>query len=509
MPKYYIQVEAVNMEHVIFDTHDISTIRGGSFMLLDAMKLLTEEFEDRATRVTSAASQGLFWLEANGGETASAVAQEMLNSLDKSTDGHAIFVAAVEADVGAFGQVLERLQAQIRRKQWMMPTVSVPAYGETQQECFLDGWRPGAAAYNVDDQVEGAQISEATLYRRRAGLQLKHELLSRISEDEPRSDDLSAKDLGELASNMSKGILHNKIAYIHVDGNSFGRIRKDICDTREKRTEFDQQIQVGCREKFLKDLLQKIDNDDDFLTNDRQGREARRLELLLWGGDEFTMIVPAWRGFQVLETFYEQAKSLTVDGVAMSHRAAIVFAHHNTPILQIRRIAEALLDQTRDDIKDRLVESISTADEFAGISQADREESIAQLSSHRYGNAFHYLALESFDMLRGSLSGFLEKYYRGSTYGNLLMYAEEMRPTLNALHTIRKNVARGKVLKMVDALQEDDRTVLALAKDDLLRSVLPEQKEMVSDALNLILSDNEDQWYWVADLWDYIPEWNV
>ena len=40
MPKYYIQAEAFNLDNIISDTYDISTIRGGSFMLLDAVKRL-------------------------------------------------------------------------------------------------------------------------------------------------------------------------------------------------------------------------------------------------------------------------------------------------------------------------------------------------------------------------------------------------------------------------------------------------------------------------------------
>ena len=67
------------------------------------------------------------------------------------------------------------------------------------------------------------------------------------------------------------------------------------------------------------------------------GKDALRLEVLLWGGDEFTLVVPAWKGLEVLERFFQIAARLEFGSdVPMTHRAAVIFCHHNAPILQIR-----------------------------------------------------------------------------------------------------------------------------------------------------------------------------
>ena len=47
MPKYYIHAEAFNLDPIVYDTHDISTIRGGSFMLLDAIQQIPAAFPGR------------------------------------------------------------------------------------------------------------------------------------------------------------------------------------------------------------------------------------------------------------------------------------------------------------------------------------------------------------------------------------------------------------------------------------------------------------------------------
>ena len=510
MAKYYVQVEAVNLMHMVYDTHDISTIRGGSFLLLAVIRRLAHHFADRLEKITTAASQGLFAVKE--GIDIGGIEVEILDFLCQETAGHATFLVAVEPDLpNNFSGVLERLQAQIRRKQWRMPTIAIPEYAEAEAECFLDGWRPGTMDYSVDGRETGAKISAATKFRRDQGVRLKHDLLRRILGDRTYDDALNAKDLGELAAHSGMGVLDGKIAYIHVDGNSFGRIKRALCTTPEIRQAFDEQIQDGCRAPFLRELLERIDNDDDFLTQDRNGKQARRLEVLLWGGDEMTLIVPAWCGWQVLDLYYQHAQNLIFEGVALSQRAAIVFCHHNTPILQIRRIAEELVGQAKKDIKNGIKSTVESADEFAGMSKKDKDEVIARLSdypNHRDGNAIHYLALESFDMLRGSLGDFLNKYYKKAAFEKLLVYAEGMKTTLDHLHLIQANVPRGKILKVIDALQNGSREQVGPLQKEMLASVAPNRRAQVSAAFENIVAEY-DHWYWIADLWDYVPEWKA
>ncbi len=585
MAKYYVQVEAVNLMHMVYDTHDISTIRGGSFLLLAVIRRLAHHFADRLEKITTAASQGLFAVKE--GIDIGGIEVEILDFLCQETASHATFLVAIEPDLpNNFSGVLERLQAQIRRKQWRMPTIAIPEYAEAEAECFLDGWRPGTMDYSVDGRETGAKISAATKFRREQGVRLKHDLLRRILGDRTYDDALNAKDLGELAAHSGMGVLDGKIAYIHVDGNSFGRIKRALCTTPEIRQAFDEQIQDGCRAPFLRELLERIDNDDDFLTQDRNGKQARRLEVLLWGGDEMTLIVPAWRGWQVLALFYEHARNLTFQGVELSHRAALVFCHHNTPILQIRRIADELLAQARGNIKTRVAEAVATGTAFAGAENEKKEQVTEWLANHRYGNAIHYLALESFDMLRGSLTGLLKVYYKNPVFEKMLLYAADLPVTFAQLQLLQANIPRGKVLQVIDVLQKEylfsftptpsdnvidslnngkipsalrnqfqsrrhvtlpvstaitvdrvgrkwtvsaanpsyvvyeqhqalhvyhqrDHTQLEQLREDVLASITPNKVAQVRTALTNVVVADPDHWYWIADLWDYVPEWKA
>lgn len=232
MPKYYIHAEAFNLDHSVYDTHDISTIRGGSFILLDAVKRRLPEAISDLEPIATAASKGVFAYEDPGNLEAqrTGMVQQVLRALHDATDGHATFLVAVEEDIpDDFPLVLARLEAAVRRQQWRMPTIIVPPFDATDQECYLDGWRPGVKPYTVDPDVSRVKISRATYFRRKRGRELKHTLFKELFPERDVEDDLCAKDLGELAIDASKGIMSGKIAFIHIDGNSFGRIRKKVC----------------------------------------------------------------------------------------------------------------------------------------------------------------------------------------------------------------------------------------------------------------------------------------
>jgi len=509
--KYYIQAEAFNIAHVVYDTYDISTIRGGSFMLLAAIKHLENAFP-WLTSIATAASSGLFTYEDSGNLEAQkeGKAKQVLKALNDFTEGHATFLVAVKEDKGNFAQVINLLEADLRRQQWRMPTVVVPPSASTDQECYFDGWRPGVVPYTVDE-LEGVKISEAARFRRKIGRTFKQHIYSQLLDEPIEEDDLVARDLGKLAMDDSKGILNGKIALIQVDGNSFGRIRRNTCDTAPRRSAFDDAIQK-CREHFLRDILFHARSDPDFQFVD-QGKVALRIELLMWGGDEFTLVVPAWKGLEVLERFFRFAGELPVESgfgtVHMTHRAAVIFCHYDAPILQIRRLAEELLSRTKKNITKKFGEALDSDPSLASLTQEDRTRQLEWLSNARYGNAARYLVLESFDMLRGSLDQFLDRYYGKGHADELLLYGHQMPELRDHLCTARSTVSKGQVVRIAQAIADGDEDSLTKLSNRLTKSISSDQREAVLAAINGITSGNKAGWYILADLWDYAEEWKA
>ena len=511
MPKYYIHAEAFNLSHMVYDTNDISTIRGGSFILLDAVKRLPEAFP-RLKSITTAASKGLFSYDDPGNLATqqTGMAQQVLRNLYGATSGNATFLVAIEEDIpGDFLGVLERLEAEVRRQQWRMPTVVVPLFEDSSQECYLDGWRPGVVPYTtIGPEVSGIMISAAADSRRNFGRKIKHQMFSKLLKDPTYDDDLVAKDLGKLATDDHKGILNGKIALIQVDGNSFGRIRKKTCDTPAKREGFDKAIQEGCRNAFLHDLLTSARVDPDFLVMDR-GKMALRIELLLWGGDEFTLVVPAWKGLEVMESFFHCAEKLQFGDMPMTHRAAIIFCHHDAPILQIRKLADELLGMTKKNITMKFKAALDTNPTLNSLSPEDRNRQIQWLSNAKYGNAAQYLVLESFDMLRGSLEQFLKRYYGKADNSDMLLYGQNMSELRGNLQTICAAAPKGRVVEIAHAMSKGDDARVNELRKRLPDSIAPEKRDAVLAAIENLTGENNAGWYLLADLWDYAEGWKA
>lgn len=492
MPKYFLRVEAVNLSNFVYDTHDISTIRGGSFLLLEAIEGLAGEFQNELDCVTTAASQGLFRYEAPEEDPEGAIRDlqsRVFQYLHGRTGGHATLVLAVEPDIpNNFPLVMERLEAGVYRQHWRLPTVAVPEPVSAKKACHLDGWRPGVVSYPY---AEDEYISAATSFRREQGIPLKRRLFHRLLGEERYQRINSTQDLEELSLRSGQGVLDGKIAYIYVDGNGFGKIRRELCRTPTDRSNFDKTIQDGFRKPFLKALLEKAEADPSFQTNagDNGQGKALRLEVLLWGGDEMTLVVPAWQGLAVLDLFFELGKKLDFNRRPLTHRAAVIFCHHNAPILLIRQIAESLLARTKQDIR-------------AALSAGGAGEVL----EHSDGDALHYLVLESFELLQGDLDSFLQEYYRGIDYRDLLLRAGELDTLVEALRTIRANVAKSKALEIVYALQQGQRDKLDPLTNQILRLVPRENREPVAGAVQTLTQAGPARWFLATDLWDYIPE---
>jgi len=62
MSQFYILVEGVNIYASIFDTNQLSVIRGTSFLYKQAIDEVTETLKDELTPISTGASSGLYYL---------------------------------------------------------------------------------------------------------------------------------------------------------------------------------------------------------------------------------------------------------------------------------------------------------------------------------------------------------------------------------------------------------------------------------------------------------------
>ena len=473
MGDYYLRVEAVNLDNFVYDTNDISTIRGGSFLLLDTVNRLesAHDLKGLLEKVSMGASAGLFRIIGNDPDD---VKKRVKDYLSNKTDGHTTFVVdTLDGDSRSFKAVQEQLISKNRWSQWQQLTIPWGRGWEgSDLPCTLDGVRP-AMVIEPFPENKSKKVSRSVKFRRDRGRELRNDIYAHILGQTSCPYEF-ARNLEMLSEDKDQGVLNKKIAFIYIDGNKFGRIRDEKCTEEKMLQEFDKSVQKDFREAVLKKLLSHMYGNDA-----SQADEKLRLETLLWGGDEIEWVVPAWKGWEVLRLFYEFDPNHAYDKIPLTHAAGIVFCHHNAPILQIRKLAHRLADIAKSNLT-----------------------SIPK--SREHGDIFHYLVLESFDMLEGSLDPFLKHYYKPVDYKELLLKGQEMQNFSRDMRIVRSDFPRGKVYEIIAALKEKKDV------DDIekrgIQSCPASRQNKLNAAIESLLKGNINRWFVIADLWDFAKE---
>lgn len=434
-PTHYLRVEGVNLAHVVADTADLSTRRGGSLLLLRAITrpglppsppprehdaenvrdwLRAWLGADAVEEVSGGASSGLFALrcEGSGVKSATAVRDALAQWLRVHADyRHATFVVDVEpatnmgeapqAKQQAFRVVSEKLLARNRHRQMTAPSLVFPGWNTAPETppCSLDHLRPGTDRMDLPG-IQNAPVSPSVKARRKFGREQKKRF---YEEESPAAhwqgkeqDRCFVEDFEELAQGTPPGCerLNYKLAVMYLDGNQFGALQRAECKTRDLQKQFDTQVR-DLRRGFLTELLKRMGSGTEWWTGDGD----RRLETLLWGGDEMMFVVPAWAGWDTLRLFFEVSAGWKVklggEEHQLTHAAGLVFAHHKAPIHRLEALAKyELAESVKSWLKSRY-----SAGELTPRDPA--------------ANRFDYEVLESFDHLGGSLERYRKRRFPG------------------------------------------------------------------------------------------------
>lgn len=395
MPDYYLRIEAVNMGFSIYDTNDLSTIRGGGLLALQAPEGLLASVPG-LTRVSVGASSGLFRFAAETPEAANAVLHSARQHLRQGDCRHLSFVCDIHRyDNNASFQHNERsVLAKNRWQQLQAPSFPWPHVNGGVATCAYDGFRPAQEGARVKKRAASSSVIE----RRQFGRAQKHLLYGPGAE--------TAAHFESLAHDPSRGKANDKLAVLYIDGNKFSRFNKDAKEeddlkafdtfARDKRKALLTQLISGLRNPVAEppwqqdwctvDPLPDPDPDPDphTVTEMKDGAAAGhlRLETLLWGGDEIVWVVPAWQGLELLHWFFTSTANWTHDAQKLTHSAGLVFCHHHAPIARVKDFAKSLAELCKTTLKT-----------FPG-------ESLAH-------NAFACAVLESFDAPTSSAAQYL------------------------------------------------------------------------------------------------------
>ncbi|GAK51375.1 hypothetical protein U14_02618 [Candidatus Moduliflexus flocculans] len=520
---YYLALKAVNFDYSVYDTHDISTIRGGSFAILQAFRhlnkdslraqLQTAEYAAHAfvevDVLSTASSEALLCISSEDAEAAQAIKSVCLKLLRGKIGEFATVVAALTREDGLdFPTLLQRLEAECRWQQYQSLSF-VPPYPEHPSPnmaknlaCEVDGVRPAV----VKDG--GKSVSRIVKIRRDNGRPLRNQIYNEILErndafsteqaaDQP--DDVTfTSDLNRLADDPAQGRANGKIAYIYLDGNRFGTIKKQVCVTPQALKDFQTYVQKELREPALKAILKEALATPAF----RAQNGEIRMETLMWGGDEMEWIVPAWQAFALLRAFFETAakkqrytSETHTAPVFLTHAGGVVFCRANLPILQVRRYARSLCEFAKTALKNRI-----KARDPQGIFRIEHLDDSA--------NVVAALDMTAFDLVKGDIESFIAAYHQPASPREFVLTASELLALEEPLQKVKASFPRTKLFDVLDALRNAEQPDVRI--EEILKRVktlLPKQtQDILTQALETILQGNPHRWFVIADLLDYVGD---
>jgi hypothetical protein len=466
-PEWYLRIEAVNLDYSVFDTNDISTIRGGSSLLLDVVSTLSDQPQFTALeKISVGASTGLYRIAANGNEI-KAITQAVKDHFQKEPYSYfAVFViaTAIRKQGESLSDLNNRLIAECALQQYQTPSFSFPSPDVTKEQCDFDGVRPAVEAIKAKDK----KASRAVYIRREKGRELRKSLYSRCSADNPQDIELP-DHLEELAGNED-------IALIHFDGNRFGNIRDD-CFSEGDYREFDRLVQ-GIQEKAICDILKHAP---------KAGGKIR-FETLLWGGDEIELVIPASYAWKTLKLFFNAAstdpfRTQTGKQFNLTWSAGMVFCRHNLPILQVRRYANNLCSLAKGKLS-------GTPETF---SDSD--------------NRSAYLNMSSFDSIDRDIGFFISTYHQPASTEDFIFTKNEIDQVHNAMMTIIRLFPKNKVYEIVNKLQKGEPA--DKVQERAMSMVESSVRLVLDEAVQKIVAGQMRRWMLIGDLWNIIGKQSI
>lgn len=522
---HFLRVEAVGFRSFIEDTSDLNTIRGGGLIALNAARDLATrglglDAGLAAQRVVAAeASIAVVDLGLLRPSQAKKLRADLADWLANERDYRdAVFVVDIVASQGTYAADLQRLTLSNRVRQLQEPSLVFPEWrsavptppsnrnSPAWPACEEDRVRPVIPGVHNDLEADEKRqwISRATATRRRIGKEAKKDFYVREAqlpvEDADEFVHGFSWDFQQLSSFPPSGAEHlrGKLAVIYVDGNGFGKILETVATNPTEHRRFSDRV-VGHRRQYLSALLQVMRGTDDRWPNSWRvvpvskdgevpSKRTWRLEILLWGGDEFMLVVPAWQGWETLSLFFEccsppgcptlrfesrDSKGAPLAEYPLKFGAGLVFTHHKAPFHRVSDLARNLCRLAKTD---------------------------------RTRNAYACAVLESFDNFGASIEdsilrqGFIAP---GETVADLFTFpGEGMRRIadgVRALKTGRPEFPRSRIHDLA-------KQGLANAR---AKALLPRHLATFSDEVNAMENQlgGRAMWLHLASLWDYVvPE---
>jgi len=349
--EWALRVEGVNFGATLLDTNDLSTIRGAGLALLVAAPLIERALNASAVvpeRIFAGASQAAFRFCADA-ETALAALVSVRNLLaspvGKVPLHHLSFVADLaEVEDRDEEAALRVAEARNRARQFRNFTTPVPRIDPAATlPDTLDHTRPAETLVDLPGPVRAA-ISYSVLERREYG-RLQRSLFYAPYLPQGHRALPVCGNFHDIVADPPKGLPvapRNKLAFLYGDGNSFGAARRALGVRRFAAGIAAQQTVL--LQRLTAWLLEGVDDRCGLRAVETVEGWQARFETLLWGGDDFLFVMPAWLGLPVMTELEAATREWQLEEHKLSCAFGLAICDVKTPVRIARKTAQDLME---------------------------------------------------------------------------------------------------------------------------------------------------------------------
>lgn len=539
---YMLRVEGVNLGNFVTDTNDLSTIRGGGLLLLDAMKIIegiiSEELpkDVEKAQIDSSTAQSSLEKEIK-------TLQAEINSKKFNKRETKLKKRALNKKKKALAKTNQGVQVSPDTTKPITTITKGASWGLFKIDTDLEKAKSILKKVQNHLEIEDDNLKYATFvvdlleYKKGKYQETRDKLQTLNHYQQMQSPSFSfqppaaavcsydkvspapGKDLTTPHKNrfQSLSVKHRRNYGKSQKRQSFYHKKTQITDSLQFTNDLDELSNAPAQGILHNKIaliyidgnnfgnIQKNSKTDTaqrkFDQNTRRGREtllhnfiesikddlnwknneAIRLETLLWGGDEIIWVVPAWQGIRTLEFFYQQAKTLIKNNEEeLYHAASIIFAHHNAPIHAITELAKNL------------------ADDF--VKKANKQQ-----------NLIAYESLKSFDHIGSGLDKYRKTRWKtlAKTPRGQLLKAENLASIQDLIrHLKQQEFPHRKLYQITQALRNNNQEQYQDYYQKLsdFHSTLNELKTNFAEDEDFAGDKNENNamWLHMIELWDYV-----
>ncbi|GJE72870.1 hypothetical protein [Methylorubrum podarium] len=514
MPSFLVRVEAVNLDVTVFDTDDLSVVRGGGFAGLLAPQFVRDTLEQaclgRLIPVLDAASQSVAVLETDDSTVNAGWIERQLDAVasgravPEGTDARLARVLPHLCLVGAavpypnaptgeqHAEAGRQAQARLRARQLQRLAIEPGPTAPGHRACAIDRMRPATDRVRKGDNA--FHVSASVKARLELGREMRQQVYARLLPHRTAPLPTFAESLSELVKAAPPGLpssLRGKIAVVALDGNGFGAavgraVKRGAAAggagaLAEERT-FSAEL-AERRALLLERLL------DAFCADTRMtGPEGRlRFETLLWGGDEAVFVLPAWALRDALGVIARDfGAGWTVRGQALTHAVGALVCHHKMPIATARALASDTMELAKSAAKG----VAKAATKARTANSKGQKEPVEQEPSD---NAVSLQIVESIEPPASGLETYLADHYgTAASAAHTFLGLPALEAFLAAADRITDpeiGLPRSQLYGLITRTRGADAADLTKLRDEVLKRLRTEREAEDVDALARVLTD--------------------